>query len=725
MSDIAIRIAWDKYEVALLLKYTVEVEEGKVSRASAVSEVSEILRNRAISKGLAIDEFFRNINGISMQMAALKNCYLGVEKGLTISKLFREIVSLYKSDQSAFERILQEEAVEMEHSKGKANETADGDNRVYFAETRSYAHTKPTSCTYKGTPIACVGWNALYINLVRAFYKDYALSFPVGKQLSSSARIDIGNSMGMIYPKEIADGIYLECNVSATGIINKIRALMNACNISSDDVVIYYCRSGQKADAADKKDAISKEKVPEWSPKYTKVLSNLLQAHYQYGFRIGSPIEMMRLRNYADAESIVIPESDEELSCEIRAAGVLIDGKLFALSDSLLDDVGAFIDSIFSSGACVVFTEVLMEKHLDWFEERLIISEEMLKEILRKSRPGYYFGHNIITAGNKLSEHDAIVHDILRIAGNSSVILFDEMVQQLQYIPSDKIAWSLSASQEFVWISEGKYFVMRHFLVGNEDETAILDFVARECERNGFASITDLPFGSIPDDNYELSVTALYSAVFTRILKGRYYLHGKIITKESNGVDITALLKAFCVGRDECSVSEVLARATELTGAINKQYSMEALYGTMVRVDVDRFVSEKYISFDVERIDHLLSEVLGDRFTPIKSITTFALFPACGISWNHYVLESFCYRFSNKYRLVVMNYNDKNAGIIKFKDLPLGYTDMLCEAAAVSNIELTQDCVGQYFFDCGLTAKRKYSNLSEIVERARNIREER
>ena len=61
----AIRIAWDKYEVALLLKYTIAVEEESVSRATAVSEVSEILRNRAVSKGLAIDEFFRNINSIS------------------------------------------------------------------------------------------------------------------------------------------------------------------------------------------------------------------------------------------------------------------------------------------------------------------------------------------------------------------------------------------------------------------------------------------------------------------------------------------------------------------------------------------------------------------------------------------------------------------------------------------------------------------------------------
>ena len=715
----AIRIPWDKYEMALLLKYTVAVEEGDISRAKAVSEVSETLRNRAVSKGLIIDEYFRNTNGISMQMSALRNCYLCVEKGLTISKLFREIVSLYKNDMVAFEHILQEESATMENSNRKVIQMENGYNFVNFLETQSYAHTKPISCTYRGSTIQCNGWNALFINLVRAFYKDCAASFPVGGQLSSSSRIDIGDAKSMIYPKEIADGIYLECNVSATGVVKKISALMKACNISTNDVIISYCRSDQNVGAT------AKDRKPAWSPKYTKVLVKLLSAHYQYGFRVDSPIEMMRLRNYAEEEGIDLPEADEELDREIKAAGLIVDGKLFVLSDTLLDEVGTFVDRIFSAGAYVVFVDVLMERQFEWFEAHSITSGDMFREILRKCRPNFYFGQNIITARNRISEHEAVVHDILRVAGEKSVVFYDELERQLQYIPPDKIAWSLSASPEFVWISEGKYFVMKHFVVSNEDENAVLNYVESACDNKGYASVTDIPLESIAEENYELSVTALYAATFIRILKGRYYLHGKIITKEADGVDITALLEAFCRDRDECSVAEVLDRAAELTGASNKQHSMEALYETMIRADEGHFISEKQVTFDIEKIDHLLSEVIGTGYAPIRAISTFALFPACGVSWNHYVLESFCYRFSNKYRLVVMNFNDKNAGIIKSKDLTLGYTDMLCEAAANSHIELTPDIVGQYFFDCGFTAKRKYSNLPEIIEKARKNREER
>ena len=52
------------------------------------------------------------------------------------------------------------------------------------------------------------------------------------------------------------------------------------------------------------------------------------------------------------------------------------------------------------------------------------------------------------------------------------------------------------------------------------------------------------------------------------------------------------------------------------------------------------------------------------------------------------------------------------------------YADMLSEAAANSSMELTLESVGQYFFDNGYTAKRKYTKMPEILERAKKIREE-
>ena len=80
---------WDRYEVAFLLNYFLKTEAGDVSRKEAVEIVSNTLRKRAIARGIELDETFRNRNGISMQMSAIRNCYFGKNQGLAGSKLFR------------------------------------------------------------------------------------------------------------------------------------------------------------------------------------------------------------------------------------------------------------------------------------------------------------------------------------------------------------------------------------------------------------------------------------------------------------------------------------------------------------------------------------------------------------------------------------------------------------------------------------------------------------
>lgn len=818
----AIRIPWDKYEAALLLDYCMKVEDKVLTRTEAISTVSQVLRNRAIHNGLAIDDVFRNENGIGMQLSSMRNCYLGKKQGLTISKLFYDIVALQKDDRAAFQQILEEESENMEisawqkfllwlgekHSDknkeiqkvlmlvsvlGRKNrilkkplgdisdpeeiedlirsmmssssrgvlskknaiaaynalriyaeylrektisamvetedkneindreEEANGEEilGVDFHVVKSYAHTKPLSCKYKGQSIELSGWNAIFHALVQAIYKDYKEAFPVGKNLSSSARVDTGSAEGMIYPKEIADGVYLECNVNSTGVINKLRSLMDICGVPYSDIEIQYRFTGK---GTGKKSSI-KTIEPKWEPEYTEAVTQILSEKYKYGFRIGSAIEMMKIRNCAETMDLELPESDEVLEKEINAAGVNIDGKVYVLGEKLLDELGSIVDEIFRTGVIVIFLNAFIEKHEEWLKEKHIASESLLKEVLKRCRPSLYFGKNIITKGERMTEHEAVVSEIHRVAGSEAVIWAKEFAEKLNYIPSDKILWSLSASDEFVWISEGKYFCMWHFIHSDEDTEEILNFVSKECARKGYASITDIPMGGIPEENYELSATALYSAIYNAILKDKYYLNGKILTTNQNGVDITALLEAYCQDRDECTVTEMMERAEELTGYSNKQYSMVALYNKLVRTDADRFVSEEYVKFDVDRIDSLLEEIVGRGFASIREVSTFALFPTCGLNWNHYLLESYCYRFSRKYRLSVLNYNDKNAGMIVSIDLPLSYNEMLSEVAAAADIELTSETVGEYLFANGFAARRKYSSMPEIIERAKTIRE--
>ena len=55
----ALRIPWDEYESALLLSELLRVLNGETTRKDAVKSVSQTLRQRAVARGIEIDDIFR------------------------------------------------------------------------------------------------------------------------------------------------------------------------------------------------------------------------------------------------------------------------------------------------------------------------------------------------------------------------------------------------------------------------------------------------------------------------------------------------------------------------------------------------------------------------------------------------------------------------------------------------------------------------------------------
>ena len=601
---------------------------------------------------------------------------------------------------------------------------------VDFANPLELTYTRPDYFKFEDEDAVPIkNWTKLYVGIVRKLCNRNSalLSSLIGKNINGATRIDFldeSDAYLMTAPYTLKSGLVIETNLRATDIIKKIRVLLDLYGIKYESLKISYHKMNSAEGEAENSSNVDTCLENTWKARYTEDISKLLEEHYVYGFRVGSPIEIMRFRNYAENDNVTIPDSDEELEREINAAGTLIDGKIFVFGKAFLTELLNRLNVIFSNGIGAIFLEPFMEKNSEWLENNYITNTELLREILLRNYQKFYYGQNMITQGERKTEQEAIVSEIHRVSGGSNVIWFSDLCDQLEYIPADKIAWSLSASDDFVWISEGKYFVMKFFLIDDNEATEICNYVASECADNGYASISDLPFGEIPEKNYELSVTALHSAVFIAVLKGHYNLNGKILTYEENSMDLCSLLKKYCGDRTECTVTEVMEKAVELTGGANRQNSFVALYDVMVRVEKNLFISESQVRFDIDQIDGILQNIIGNRFAPIKAVTTFALFPACGMNWNHYLLESFCYRFSKKYRLCVLNYNDKNVGIIVFRTLSLYYNDMLCEAAAKADIKLTLEDVGKYFVESGLTAKKKFASLPDIVKKAIKMREE-
>ena len=555
----AVKIPWDKYEAAILLDACLRVDQGVINRSSAIKCVSNTLRNRAERRGLEIDTIFRNENGISMQFSAMANCLHHKSRGLTISKIFREVVELYESDEKLFHSLVQE-AMELDSenikertfaswlkeqdeyelsaqtiinslnlisalylksgaikepilkmdSEEKANkvlsilhenkaphihskkqrqgyiyavnafsrylaeseisdrstsgETSQNEEiselRVDFVNPAEFAYTRPDYFQFAGSDAVPIkNWTKLYVGIVNELCSRNSklLESLVGKNISGATRIDFlheDESYRMTAPYVLENGLVIETNLSATDIVKKIRTLLDLYNIPYDSLAVLYHKRNKNAVPPTANRLTSR-----WMPQFTEQVTQILEAHYSYGFRIASPIEMMRFRNYAENDAISIPDSDEELDKEIAAAGTLVDGKIFVFGEDVLSKLEELVNTVFDSGAEVLFLEPFMDKNAEWLEEHYILSAEMVKEILFKRCPNFYYGQNIITPGEKKTEHEAVVSEIHRVSGTQDVIWVTDLCEQLPYVPSDKIAWSLSVSDDFVWINEGKYFV--------------------------------------------------------------------------------------------------------------------------------------------------------------------------------------------------------------------------------------------------------------------------
>lgn len=97
-----------EYEAVLLLDAYLQAVSGVASRRDAVKDCSEALRRMAISKGIEIEDSYRNTGGISFQMASMESAYHGKTITKPATKLFTETVSMYRNDRKKYEELLKE-----------------------------------------------------------------------------------------------------------------------------------------------------------------------------------------------------------------------------------------------------------------------------------------------------------------------------------------------------------------------------------------------------------------------------------------------------------------------------------------------------------------------------------------------------------------------------------------------------------------------------------------
>lgn len=114
------QIPFTKYEAALLLDAYLKVLSGELSRVDSVKNCSQLLRLMAVNEGIEIDETYRNVNGISFQMASMESAYQGKTIMKPATQLFTETVQLFRDNNKEYHNLLNK-------AKDMATEKRDGE----------------------------------------------------------------------------------------------------------------------------------------------------------------------------------------------------------------------------------------------------------------------------------------------------------------------------------------------------------------------------------------------------------------------------------------------------------------------------------------------------------------------------------------------------------------------------------------------------------------------
>lgn len=787
------RIVWDEHEQAVLLQALVDVLNHEIERKQAISEVSKRLREEAESRGIVIDEKFRNENGISLQMNCLEYAYTGGKTGLHVTRgWYFDIVNTYQNDQNVFVELLKGARIVAEASinnKSTFQEwlehtMSEKDSSTIIAELgvlevllkKNGVITKrileiddPNEASLlidkikssKGIKIHSRSRRYLIISGLSK-YKEFlehknfeekveeknihvnksdfylwlteekGLAAPTGRSyasainrcdsLCSENNIGTGRIYGEVSLDKLKSNIELLTLDADFRAINEMQHNRLTAALSKYLEFLRVEESG-KAQGTNVVQGSEQEKVSQ--DELDRIRETLKLPRFEYGFK-DDGVELYRFRaSYEEVNGTDCPLDDDILIDSIRDIGFEFDGKIYLISDENMKAIVDEINDYDNQGINIIYYESLYDlKSYEYFDAK-IVSADMLKDLLKYLMPRYrYKGNYFALTLERQTELELIRNDIIRVWGGNTLQTFDELALKLPLIPMEKIKFTLAQQSTFVWNSAETYMQAEWFDADEDEIERLADYIDEQCEEHRGVSLDEIPFDHLIEMNPEISEAALYTC-FCKLVEDRFERNARMLTRKGASKNTYTAVIEFCRKQDKCTYEHLEYIAKQVAGTIRRPDIVEAANAVMVRVDKDDFIADRLIKFDTDCIDAALDYVVTDDFIGMREITTFSTFPFTGYGWNLYLLESYCRRFSKKYKYETRRANSSNSGAIVAKSCALNYHDIMTHAVARSDRKLQQDEVFDFLTEAGYMERKKYSDIDSLINEAAQLRERR
>lgn len=741
----ALKIPWEQDEAVILLDALIKVRNGDITRKDAVANVSKELRQRAINKGIEIDEIFRNIDGIGFQMSCLEYVLNDDKHGtMHASKLFKETVKLYKENKNKFEKTL---------ISVKQNLNSDSNNEHEIENIKTSDTVKELSEEIiKARRMAFKNW--LKGNgASESSMSNYAFALNAAFVLEQCGTLAMRLSLSdknLFFIEDIEILRNIRAGLLANKLHNKqvdkyisvLNKYIEFCNDGKPEVFAEYASSeklenttinAEKLVQAEDKNI---EATEDFVEKDSNEFEMILKEDFPNGFRLNSAIDKSRFRKFFfERFGSDLLESDEYIVEQLEKIGVQREGRIFIKNDSeqqkilhcIIDD----LNKAFDNGVTCVYIEAIWNRYQNSLSDNLCIYNiEALTDLLKKELQGKYlfFYNRYLCIYDRQTD---TYQDVLNCLKKYSIpVSYETLFEDLWYLPSDKIKQILALNKIFVCTSRGYYFYAPNLPVSEGELEQISDIISAELTTRSY--ISDVEMYSLLQEKCpmmlinteEFSMPALRN-VLGYLLSDTFSFNGKIITLKDKQISLSDVFAEFCHLHKTLTLSEIKNFAQEMDTTINWNI-WNTIRKNMLRISDTEFVQFDNANFDIPLIDEMLESICQDEYVPIQSVGLFMHFPPIGIQWNSYVLESYVYALSNKFCLVNTSFveNGCYGAIVRKNSVFVDYQKLVVDALVHSqNWNTTKEAL-EFLIQEGYQSSRRFSKIDNVVKEAKILREQ-
>jgi len=727
-----LKIPWEQDEAVILLDALIKVRNGELVRKDAINIVSKELRQRAINKGIIIDNVFRNINGIGYQMSCMEYVLTNNKKKMMhAAAIFRKAVALYNEDRKAFERIL-------EHTKQEINNTKEA---IEDDKNINNENVQANRSAFKNW-LKAKGKEYVFI-LNMSMFLEQCSYLVIKLELSDTNLFLIKDVEKLI---ELRDALKENCEkylLSEKQVEKFITALNNYIEfrnggqsevitgqkpVVKDSAVeeqIYYAENGTN----NKIDLQQEE-----SKDYDK-FEIILKEYFPNGFRSNS-IDKGRFRKfYLERFGLELLEDDEFIIERLNEIGVQRESRIFAKNDEnqqqIIKQIIYDIDLTFSNEATCIYFEAIWIRYQKILSEKLgIYNGSTLAELLQKEfKEKYVFYHNkyFCTYDRQADPYQDVFNCLKQY---DTPVTYEQIFKDVWYLPPEKIKQILSTNRIFVCTARKTYFYAPNLPVSENELEQIIAVIATELENRSYISDVDLYDLLEEKCPMVLVNTADFSPVGLRnvlgyLLREEFTFSGKIITLKDQQISLTDVFAEYCSSHDTLTLADIKNFAQEMETTINWNL-WNIIRQNMLRISETYFIQFNAVNFDVPAIDDMLDSICVNDYVPVQNVGLFMHFPPIGLQWNSYVLESYVYNISKKFCLINASFTEHGCygAVVRKNSVFVDYQKLIVDALAHSLEWNNSDEALTFLVREGYQASKRFANIDTVVKEAKLLREQ-